>query len=162
MKDLIEKNENLDLAKKDMHVICGTLKLYFRSLSDPLITYASYPKFLNMHKMHSKNPIQWMDGIQKLISELPLTNRITLKRLFSLLNKVSTNCTTSKMHSQNLSIVIAPDIMFSKDESPLVALQDTPIVNGLIRTMIDLSEVIFADIPDTIPILKSDKLKKNF
>ncbi len=42
-----EQTEHYFKSFEDIHVITGVLKLYFRSLPIPLITFDSYPNFVS-------------------------------------------------------------------------------------------------------------------
>ncbi|CAG2164155.1 unnamed protein product, partial [Oppiella nova] len=54
-----EQTELYFKAFEDIHVITGVLKLYFRSLPIPLITFDSYPKFISAINANSEGILSW-------------------------------------------------------------------------------------------------------
>lgn len=62
-------------------------------------------------------------------------NRLTLKRLMYTLEIIAGSAVT-KMTPVNLSIVFAPNLLRCLNETPEVALRDTPAVNRLMKLMI--------------------------
>jgi hypothetical protein len=94
--------ERVDLSELPPHLISSCLKLYFRQLPEPLLTYELYHDFLKFSKEGSaclpcnfKNVSndkaakarELLDKLENLINQLPEPNRLTLTRLMYHLNR---------------------------------------------------------------------------
>ena len=79
---------DVDLTKcNDPHTVAGLLKLYFRELPEPLLTFDLYDDFIESH-----TGSDYQDKINKvaaLIQQLPVENQILLKYLCSHLSRVA-------------------------------------------------------------------------
>ena len=64
------------LNQIDVHVICGTVKDFLRSLHEPLVTYGLWKKFVQA--VETSDPIDVRPALYQVISELPQPNRDTL------------------------------------------------------------------------------------
>ena len=64
------------LAQVDIHVVTGTLKLFLRSLKEPLITYTLWDSFVRIADLKDEADVQ--TTVYSLIPELPQPNRDTL------------------------------------------------------------------------------------
>lgn len=65
------------LSKIGIHVITSTLKLFFRSLKEPLITFTLWDSFVRIADMADQMEIQTVVQAT-LIPDLPQPNRDTL------------------------------------------------------------------------------------
>eukprot|EP00026_Physarum_polycephalum_P010637 Phypoly_transcript_10806.p1 GENE.Phypoly_transcript_10806~~Phypoly_transcript_10806.p1 ORF type:complete len:396 (+),score=77.87 Phypoly_transcript_10806:5-1192(+) len=127
------------LKISDVHVVTGLLKLYLRSLPEPVVPFSSYDAFMDFQKKHKDD----MEGLKTLISELPLENKVLLKSLCLLLKRASTFEKNSKMNANSLAIVIGPNIMRSDKVDMMKAMEDSPLINFLTSTMIEHVETLF-------------------
>lgn len=73
------------LSQVDIHVVTGTLKLFFRSLKEPLITYTLWDSFVRIADLHDDIDVQ--TTVHSLIPDLPQPNRDTLAYLILHLQK---------------------------------------------------------------------------
>ncbi len=64
------------LSQIDIHVVTGTLKLFFRSLKEPLITYTLWDSFVRIAELADEMDIQ--TTVYSLVPDLPQPNRDTL------------------------------------------------------------------------------------
>ncbi len=64
------------LQQVDIHVVTGTLKLFFRSLKEPLITYTLWNSFVRIADLNDDSDVQ--NTVHTLIPDLPQPNRDTL------------------------------------------------------------------------------------
>lgn len=81
--------ENTDLSEaaySNINVISGTLKLYLRLLPIPLITFQSYPYFLEATKKDSEEEMI-SALIESALSELPIPHFNSLKYIIEHLNR---------------------------------------------------------------------------
>ncbi|GAM26171.1 hypothetical protein SAMD00019534_093460 [Acytostelium subglobosum LB1] len=91
LQQKIESSQPLDLhTLLDPHIVSSVLKLFLRSLPEPLIFYSSY---------------------QKLISALPMANQTVLKSVLSLCKLIKEHKETTKMDLTNLAVVLAPTLL---------------------------------------------------
>nr|XP_032807165.1 rac GTPase-activating protein 1-like isoform X1 [Petromyzon marinus] len=113
------------LARVDnVHVVCGLLKDFLRSLKEPLLTHRLHHTFLKAIEISDEdNRAAAMYGA---IGQLPQPNRDTLAYLMLHLQRVaeSTEC---KMNQSNLSRVFGPTLVghATANPEPVVILRDT-------------------------------------
>lgn len=124
-----------NLKEMDIHVICGCLKDFLRSLSEPLVTYARWKDFVQAVKV--TDPQDTFPALYQAISELPRPNRDTLAYTILHLQKVaeSPEC---KMPIENISKVFGPTIIgySAEDLNPRQLIEETRhLVNVMERLM---------------------------
>ncbi|XP_056648608.1 rac GTPase-activating protein 1-like [Diorhabda sublineata] len=104
-----------NLKEVDIHVICGCIKDFLRSLAEPLITYALWQDFVTA--VRAKDPNDVAPALYETISKLPQPNRDTLAFVILHLQKVaqSPDC---KMPADNLSKVFGPTIVGYSSNHP--------------------------------------------
>lgn len=93
----------------DVHVITGVLKMYFRLLPIPLITFDSYPYFLSAVKKATE--YEKTNSMREAIALLPPAHYQTAKYFFGHLVKVASNSNENLMTPYNLSTVFSPTLM---------------------------------------------------
>ncbi|XP_056389953.1 rac GTPase-activating protein 1-like isoform X2 [Hyla sarda] len=124
-KLLYGKVKSQQLAKEDVHAVCGVLKDFLRNLSEPLLTFSLHAHFLDAADILNESDSKC--EICQAVQELPPANRDTLAFLILHLYRVmrSPDCQMDKI---NLSRVFGPTIVGHSvpDPSPLVIMQDTP------------------------------------
>jgi hypothetical protein len=134
MKKLIDKGQDVKFSDEfEAHAIAGLLKLYFRELPDPLFTFALYNDIVACHAEGDDD--KCLELLRGVLAKLPEVNRLTLKRLMYTLEIIAGSAVT-KMTPVNLSIVFAPNLLRCLNETPEIALRDTPAVNRLMKLMI--------------------------
>lgn len=104
--------ENVDISSKayeDINVIAGVLKLYFRLLPIPLITFDAYPQFLAAVKKPTAD--EKLEEVKAALSTLPPAHYQTLKYLMAHLYRVAKKESKNKMSTYNLSTVFCPTLM---------------------------------------------------
>ncbi|XP_041864990.1 rho GTPase-activating protein 31 isoform X2 [Melanotaenia boesemani] len=106
-----------DLTKEvylqDIHCVGSLCKLYFRELPNPLLTYELYSKFTEAVSVHGDH--ERLLHIQEVIKELPTPHFKTLEYLTKHLAHLATLSTQTNMHTRNLALVWAPNLLRSKD-----------------------------------------------
>ncbi|CAJ0838582.1 378_t:CDS:10 [Entrophospora sp. SA101] len=121
-KNLIEKlteefnNDTVDLSSEtysDINVVASVLKLFFRSLPEPLMTYELYEEFVNASKI--KDHDERFYAIKDLLYKLPRANYNLLKRLIEHLETVTDYEEVNHMYAGNLALVFTPNILKSRD-----------------------------------------------
>jgi len=120
------------------------LKLYFRELPDPLMTFELYKQWTSAPV--PGNIPATVQVLRELITKLPQTNAFVLEYLMTLLYKISQNQPVTKMPATNLAICWAPNILKSAYESPESALRDSGLINVVTQILIENQPAIFSNI----------------
>ncbi|XP_074648090.1 rho GTPase-activating protein 17-like [Tubulanus polymorphus] len=107
---------DLDEFIRDPHVVAGALKLYFRELPEPLMTYSLYSEWMQAAKLPNDQRLQ---ALWTVADQLPKYNYNNLRYLIKFLNKLAEHSDTNKMSSSNIAIVMGPNLIWSeKDGGP--------------------------------------------
>ncbi|KAG7314926.1 hypothetical protein KOW79_022229 [Hemibagrus wyckioides] len=106
-----------DLTKEvylqDIHCVGSLCKLYFRELPNPLLTYELYQKFTDAVSVKEEH--EQLRNIQRVIKELPTAHFRTLEYLVKHLAHLATLSHQTNMHTRNLALVWAPNLLRSKE-----------------------------------------------
>uniref|UniRef100_A0A8C4TE29 Beta-chimaerin n=1 Tax=Erpetoichthys calabaricus TaxID=27687 RepID=A0A8C4TE29_ERPCA len=125
----------------DINIITGALKLYFRELPIPVITYDAYPKFIEAAKI--TNPESRLEAINEALLLLPPAHYETLRYLMTHLKKVTTNEKDNFMNAENLGIVFGPTLMRPPDQNTLTTLNDMRYQKLIVQLLIENEDVLF-------------------
>lgn len=105
----------LPIEYDNVHVMAGLLKSYLRDLPEPLLTYRKYNDFVEaVNKPTEKHR---KTGILKTINELPRENYWNLRYLMKFLSILSQNHTQNKMSTQNIAIVMSPNLLWPQNQN---------------------------------------------
>ncbi|KAL7389880.1 hypothetical protein ABVT39_011459 [Epinephelus coioides] len=141
-----------DLTKEvylqDIHCVGSLCKLFFRELPNPLLTYELYSKFTEAVTVQGDH--ERLLHIQRVIKELPTPHFRTLEYLTKHLAHLATLSTKTNMHTRNLALVWAPNLLRSKDiESSCgngdMAFQEVRIQQSVVEFILNHTEEIFSD-----------------
>jgi len=112
IKDLINKKQ-FDFHTRDVNTIASLLKIWYRDLPVPILN--ALPQDQMMH---------WQDAGECLAAYQKLTEpqKTLLDWLMELLVIISQNSTVNKMTSQNLAIVVAPNLYDISTPNPMEGL----------------------------------------
>ncbi|KAF3687806.1 Rho GTPase-activating protein 10 [Channa argus] len=146
-----EKSIEVDLSTSedwDIKTITSALKLYLRSLPEPLMTYGLYKEFISPAKGGS--PESRIQAIHCLVHKLPERNRQVLGLLMKHLAKVAAHSTHNLMIVANLGVVFGPTLMRPQEET-VAAIMDLKFQNIVVEILIEHHEKIFADAPESCP-----------
>ncbi|XP_053711856.1 rho GTPase-activating protein 10 [Synchiropus splendidus] len=147
-----EKSNEVDLSASedwDVKTITSALKLYLRSLPEPLMTYGLYKEFINPAKGGS--PESRIQAIHRLVHKLPERNRQVLGLFMKHLANVAANSKQNLMTMANLGVVFGPTLMRPQEET-VAAIMDLKFQNIVVEILIEQQEQIFADAPDWSPV----------
>ncbi|KAK9470204.1 rho GTPase [Dipodascopsis tothii] len=100
---------NPDYFHRDIHVVAGALKQYFRELPDPLLTRELYNDFISA--AHIEDNDCRRDALHLLINSLRDANYTTLKYLVFHLYRVQDRYHRNRMSISNLGIVWGPSLL---------------------------------------------------
>ncbi|XP_056125576.1 rho GTPase-activating protein 30 [Rhinichthys klamathensis goyatoka] len=104
---------NKDVYLQDIHCVSSVCKAYFRELPNPLLTYELYDRFADAVAIQLED--ERLVKIREVLKDLPALHHRTLEYLMRHLVKMSTFASETNMHSRNLAIVWAPNLLRSKD-----------------------------------------------
>nr|CAB3262974.1 uncharacterized protein LOC100186049 [Phallusia mammillata] len=129
---------------EDVNTIAGALKLYLRELPVPLIPYQLYSRFINAAKIsHSDGKLR---AITMALLAMPRAHFETVKYIIQHLGRITEFSSDNQMSAHNLGIVFGPTILRTpeKDMQAQYNLNDTHCQQGVIETMIEFREDLFA------------------
>ncbi|XP_018565760.1 rho GTPase-activating protein 29-like isoform X2 [Anoplophora glabripennis] len=109
---------------KDVDVLTGCLKLFFRELKEPLIPCDVCDSLLSATKSDKKYSKKDRGHIRQIISKLPEANSETLYVLIKHLIEVVKYKEENKMDTYNLSVCWGPTIIFMADPTPTAHTKD--------------------------------------
>ncbi|NXR79675.1 RHG31 protein, partial [Pycnonotus jocosus] len=98
---------------QDIHCVGSLCKLYFRELPNPLLTYELYKKFTEAVSRFPED--EQLERIQNVIQELPPSHYRTLEYLIKHLTHLASFSNMTNMHTRNLALVWAPNLLRSKE-----------------------------------------------
>ncbi|NXS60250.1 RHG31 protein, partial [Brachypteracias leptosomus] len=98
---------------QDIHCVGSLCKLYFRELPNPLLTYELYKKFTEAVSRFPED--EQLSRIQNVIQELPPSHYRTLEYLIKHLTHLASFSNMTNMHTRNLALVWAPNLLRSKE-----------------------------------------------
>ncbi|WFD29036.1 Rho GTPase-activating protein [Malassezia sp. CBS 17886] len=98
-----------DEAMSDINIVAGCLKLWFRELPEPLLTYSLYPAFIEAAKI--ENEYLRQIRLHEQVNELPDANYATLRALMAHLDRVRAHESMNQMSAHNLAIVFGPTLL---------------------------------------------------
>eukprot|EP01122_Echinamoeba_exundans_P008937 TRINITY_DN3046_c0_g5_i1.p1 TRINITY_DN3046_c0_g5~~TRINITY_DN3046_c0_g5_i1.p1 ORF type:complete len:691 (-),score=174.97 TRINITY_DN3046_c0_g5_i1:11-2056(-) len=141
LKAKYDKGKKVDLETvENVHTVAGILKVFFRELTEPLLTFELYEAWLAAVQAPDL-PTQ-LEFLQKVIASLPPGNRAILKELMGFLHQVSlvpSNC----MNATNIAIVFAPNLIRPRQETMETILMSSSYVNQLIQMLIMYHDQLF-------------------
>ncbi|XP_056313693.1 rho GTPase-activating protein 10 [Danio aesculapii] len=153
-----EKRSDIDLSASedwDVKTITSALKLYLRSLPEPLMTYELYKEFIVPAKSASAE--SRVQAIHCLVHKLPEKNRLVLSLVTKHLANVAANSKQNLMTVANLGVVFGPTLMRPQEET-VAAIMDLKFQNIVVEILIEQHEKIFGDAPSGSPSLATTPL----
>ncbi|XP_056591685.1 rho GTPase-activating protein 10 isoform X2 [Triplophysa dalaica] len=153
-----EKSCDIDLAVSedwDVKTITSALKLYLRSLPEPLMTYELYKEFIVPAK--SRSPESRVQAIHCLVHKLPEKNRLMLSLVTKHLANVAANSKQNLMTVANLGVVFGPTLMRPQEET-VAAIMDLKFQNIVVEILIEQHTKIFGDAPSISATLANTPL----
>lgn len=129
----------------DIHAVAGLLKLYFRELPDPLISFSIYADLMQCMKMPPGQYVDCMLQLRKLLGRLPPANRDVLRSMLVFLHKVCEHQEVNKMRVHNLAIVFGPTLLRSPQDNVGAIITDSPYQLRCVTLCIQEHAWIFSD-----------------
>lgn len=127
-------------ASGNVHCVADVMKRSLKFMNEPLIPFSYYQSAIAVEFERSEEVrIQKLRG---LIMRIPHLNRTLLEELFRFLNFAMRFSNVSKMTSNNLAIVFAPNVLRPEEETPQT-MMDTDNKNRVISLLIERANDIF-------------------
>ena len=119
--------------------ITSVLKLYFRELPEPLLTFELYKEWIAT--VDSGDSASHVPAMRALVARLPAPNRATLVYLLAHLRRVADHAEANKMSEGNLAIVFAPGLVRCQDE--MVSVRDFKAQGDVVVSLLTQFHAIF-------------------
>ncbi|RXG69535.1 GTPase-activating protein CdGAPr [Armadillidium vulgare] len=129
---------------QDIHCVSSVLKMYFRELPNPLLTYQLYDKFVSAVM---QNEDVRLLHVRDVVQQLPPPHYRTLEYLIQHLARVASHSSNTGMTPRNIAIVWAPNLLRSKDleKGGVAALQDVGTQAVVTEYLVRYVDLIFND-----------------
>ncbi|WWD21201.1 hypothetical protein CI109_105685 [Kwoniella shandongensis] len=127
----------------DINVISGALKLWFRELPEPLLTYGLYHSFIEAAR-YENDRLRHI-RLHEQVNELPDPNYATLKFFMGHLDRVRRKDSVNQMSVSNLSIVFGPTLLGAPPEEGGLNLEHMSFQCKAIETILEKYHEIFVE-----------------
>ncbi|XP_068096455.1 rho GTPase-activating protein 32 isoform X4 [Hyperolius riggenbachi] len=146
-----------DVYIQDIHCVGSLCKLYFRELPNPLLTYQLYEKFSDA--VSAATDEERLVKIHDVIQQLPPPHYRTLEFLMRHLSRLATYCSITNMHTKNLAIVWAPNLLRYGTVTPRSKQIESACFSGTAAFMeVRIQSVVVEFILNHVEVLFSPKL----
>jgi len=134
------------------HNVAGTLKLYFRSLSNPVFPYSLFDTAMDKSTEYTDTQNN-IEVLKEFLTLLPQDSYQSLKMLMRFLKILSFQSEINKMDAENLGIVFGPTLIRQspEQETPTSALIYAKRSSNLVVGLIEKYEQIFDDVIEHKP-----------
>uniref|UniRef100_F1L440 Rho GTPase-activating protein 1 n=1 Tax=Ascaris suum TaxID=6253 RepID=F1L440_ASCSU len=129
---------NLLAASIDASVL---LKTFLRSLGEPVITNALYPRLTALSEVPKEKKL---NAICEFVRLMPPENVLLLKTICRFLKEVASHSNVNMMTANNLSVVFGPNLTWPTDQQVPIS-QLNNLNNFCYRLIVDY-DTVFADI----------------
>lgn len=152
------KTDNPDCL--DIHVVAGTLKLWIRSLPEPLMPSEAFiPLAQQISADAEGNATEALVlRTKQAVEALPTYHRFLIHHLVSFFELISGFADSNKMNPHNVAIVFAPNLIGGP--SGIMDPSLHKFIFGLVEFMIENCDEIFADISVERRVMKANILKE--
>lgn len=135
-KNLYNTNPSeVDLSEEnDINVITGLLKLYFRELKNPLLTFEYYDRFIEAARLQDHD--ERMFRLKSIIQVLPITNYKVFQYLVRHLERVKDHSAVNKMEASNLALIFSIGLLRSKQDDLSSSILHNDLLSKVIETVI--------------------------
>lgn len=103
--------DNYEEYVNDPHSVAGCLKSFFRELPEPLFVFAVYDDLVKCASISNIN--ERLTALWNIVNSMPKSHIENLKYLIKFFSKLAANSEVNKMSPQNLSIAIAPSLIWA-------------------------------------------------
>mmetsp|Transcript_31619 Transcript_31619/g.43389 ORF Transcript_31619/g.43389 Transcript_31619/m.43389 type:complete len:720 (-) Transcript_31619:213-2372(-) len=123
-------------------ILAGLLKKFLRDLPEPILPFSLYQDF---YKFQDGKELSAEDvpQVQELLEKIPKANYEILKRTMFLFRKILENESVTLMSTENLAIVMGPNLLKSPITNPQKVLEEVEVVKRIVSFIIEQSPLIF-------------------
>ncbi|KAL3064209.1 hypothetical protein OYC64_000484 [Pagothenia borchgrevinki] len=140
LRDAFERGEDpLAERRYELDSVAGVLKLYFRSLENPLFPMDSTSQLLEQAQI--KNEAERAAQLKMVIFSYPERVIVVMRYLFAFLHHVSQYSDENMMQPYNLAVCFGPSLVREAEDEDVVTLQ--PQINAVVKDIILQHESIF-------------------
>jgi len=150
--------ESIDISDIHPNVIANVLKLYFRQLPEPLLTFKLYPDFIKIAKEYSANSKiieqnmevaeKMLNALREVVRKLPSIFLLTLSYLCHHLKRIADVKDVNNMPAYNLGIVFGPTLLRTQEGSASFnSLVDTVYQTRVVELLITYANEVFGPPP---------------
>jgi len=163
LSDAIDKNPNdINLKGNSAIQLAALMKKFLRDLQNPVLTFKLYQLFIVSQKASTEE--KSMKILNYACGLLPKYNRDLLEVLLLFLKHISTltddnNNTGTKMNSDNLATVIAPNILYSKYKDMNKDKDDSALAIKAVKQLIEHPELCYIVPEDIVRMLNLNEEK---
>ncbi|CAG9791239.1 unnamed protein product [Diatraea saccharalis] len=144
--EIDQNNLSVIESNTDIHVLTGSLKLFFRELKEPLIPCNIFDRILAACSIKPREAK--IKEFRDIVQALPQCNRDTLKFLLEHLLRVTQYSERNRMHTANLAIVFGPTLLWAPAEQAhniaIDCIQQNNVVDILLN---DFKDIFIEDNP---------------
>ncbi|KAI9636893.1 putative GTPase activating protein [Dioszegia hungarica] len=144
--DLDNTDVMSDEWSADINVVSGALKLWFRELPEPLLTYGLYHQFIEAAR-YENDRLRHI-RLHEQVNELPDPNYATLKFFMAHLDRIRNRESSNQMTVSNLSIVFGPTLLGAPPEEGGLNLEHMSFQCKAIETILEKYHEIFVEDED--------------
>jgi len=130
---------DFEVFPDSINLAAGTLKLFLRDMSEPLIPYDVYPLLLDASDL--ADPAQQMAEFRKAVNAIPPENKLTLSLLFAFLEAVAHYCESNHMNLNNLVTIFGPSLLNNNSQASMVI--DAVRIYQATRFLLENHEALF-------------------
>ncbi|GAN04810.1 conserved hypothetical protein [Mucor ambiguus] len=132
----------------DINVITGLLKLYFRELKNPLLTFEYYDRFIEAARLQDYD--ERMFRLKSIIQVLPVANYKVLFHLARHLERVKNHSHINKMEASNLALIFSMGLLRPKHDDVSASIMHNDLSSTIVETIITHVDWFFdTDTPTT-------------
>jgi hypothetical protein len=136
------------VGSPEVHDVSGLLKLFYRSLPEPLVPFKLYADFIKIGQQvlaASTPPERVAADLRALVQKIsPLESQHALAHLCAFLSRVAANASVNKMVAANLSVCWTPNLLRPQKETPQSMMSDMQPGLAVITKLIELQHTVFA------------------
>lgn len=136
----------IDLETADVHVCAGLLKLFFRDMSEPLMTTALYNEWIATQSKAGLSKVLRLAATKQLLHRLPPEHYYVLYKLAELMREFDAHSAVSNMNLSNLAIVFAPNLFRLPQVDMLRDVHDAPYLLSITKSMFENFSVLFSEL----------------
>ncbi|KAL0137404.1 hypothetical protein V8B55DRAFT_1528032 [Mucor lusitanicus] len=118
----------------DINVITGLLKLYFRELKNPLLTFEYYDRFIEAARLQDYD--ERMFRLKSIIQVLPVVNYKVLYHVARHLERVKDHSHINKMEASNLALIFSMGLLRPKHDDVSASIMHNDLSSTIVETII--------------------------